>query len=263
MYADDVAILAGDRTDLNKSLKGLEPFNDSIDMLLNIEKTTVSGLKGGVETTQVPMPILFAGKQIGEVKEFQYLGFHITPDLRQDRMYKQLETKIRIQSAKLKRWFIDSKGFAPFLLIRDVIHSLIRGVSAMYLPFLTENQVTRLDIIESTLWRYILKLEWKHPTKSLWYELQLVPPSIQRKSLLYSTNWRLLAYTTDTLVAGALRTDRGFPKSASWTKSVPNDVYRFTTEQNHKTHCKRSIWIKSKTSCEVTNNGVITYTIMI
>jgi len=235
LYADDIALIAGGDEELNKALAELKTFCDDLDIEISIRKTKVLRL-GDPNRVQ---PITIGDAQIEEVKEFTYLGFPIDNWLTNETMVRHTEMRARIDSAKLKRWLTDCRKFVPFGLVKDVVHSIMRGSIAMSLPFLTDKEAKKLDVIEASLWRSVLGLAKKHPSVALWYELGIVPPSIQRKSLQFSITRRHSSYGSNSLISSAVHGDRDMHKSVSWYRSLPEDFDGFVDETRYKDHSRK------------------------
>lgn len=243
LFADDVAIVTRTQALMVIALERLGGFCDDNDMVVNVPKTKV--LRLGNPVNPPLTPIAYRGHDLAEVTEFKYLGYILSHDLSSTSMAKQILIAARMQCAKIKRWFTDVRSYAPFTLVKDIVFALMRNRVAHILPFITHQEAVRLDMIETNLWRYLLKLERHHPTVAIWSELHMVPPSVQRKSAMNCMGSQLEGHDPNTLIGNACASDLKLPRAASWLKSlseVPGDAsskhaIRLAFKNQYHTEC--------------------------
>lgn len=76
-YADDLVLLSPLRGVLQILIDATVTHGDSIGLLFNPSKTKIM-IIGKLKTEQEAQPLVFNGKDVEFVKEWRYLGFHLT-----------------------------------------------------------------------------------------------------------------------------------------------------------------------------------------
>ena len=91
-YADDIALMAENGEDLELGLKNIAGYLKENHLQVNVIKTKVMNFHKGRPRHH---SFFFEGSEIENVKEFKYLGFHLSPQLSWTNHLKKMISKAR------------------------------------------------------------------------------------------------------------------------------------------------------------------------
>ena len=80
-YADDLVLLSPSRDGLQRMLNICERYGDEYDMRFNAGKTKCMLMSNTLYCNNIA-PLRLSGHDLSWVKSFEYLGIHVTPDLK-------------------------------------------------------------------------------------------------------------------------------------------------------------------------------------
>ena len=117
-YADDLAIIAKNATDLNKALEALRKYCLENDLRVNVPKT--KSLKCFRGRSRSEESIVYGDTEIENVKELEYLGIIITPRQAADQSFRA-----SIQKSGWKHYGSDIQAHVPenqFRVSAEAVH---------------------------------------------------------------------------------------------------------------------------------------------
>lgn len=252
LYADDVAIIATNQDDMRNALADLELFCTEYDLTINTNKSEVMRVRNDDVRTP-PLDFEIRNIRLKEVEAFTYLGLRTNAALTNRDIASHVSTITDIRISHIKRWAREVQHTAPFPLLKEIIQSKVRGGLAGYLPHISAKDADELDKKEARMWRSILTLHYKHPSVAIWRELDILPPSIQRKSAMHTLAYRLSTYHISSDITVARYIDlHVLPKSQSWHHLLPP----LKEPGEGKIHYKRSF---KKEYMMTTNSNLLRY----
>ena len=186
-YADDVALLAGSREELQQLVDQVNTASKRVGLELNVKKTKTMIVTKVIGPNQ---PIQVNDKYIEIVETFQYLGSQITnnyddsPEIRGRLSIARTAASALTTIWKDKAVHITTK----IKLLRTLIFPIATYGSETWV--MKEADRTRINSFEMWCYRRILKISWKDRKTNEWVQQQVKVKNSDRL-LLTIERWQL------------------------------------------------------------------------